>query len=370
MPGAGNEVVQENAVRARTALQALDLGAAVSSRAEDVAYLVQPAAFLYRVIVEGRLAEVIIVEDDDSSPLLLTMEAYVPYYRSVGVRAEPMSRMGDVLREIAERSPKPISLPPDTPMSLHRQVEETVGSDRTRLSDPLAHARLRKTPSELELMRQVAVIAQAGMKAILEHCQDGVRECEAAAAGEHLMRSMGADGLCFSTVVSSGPELGLMRELTSDRRMEDGDWVLIDMGCQRRGYNVEFARSSMIGTPTSRYLDAYRVVLGAQRAALAVIQSGAAASDIDAVAREFIAEAGYSQFCYQHITGHGIGTGVWEAPSLGPDSAERLLEGMVVAVEPGVFLPGLGGIRIEDVVLVTETGCEMLTNFPVFPDMA
>jgi Xaa-Pro aminopeptidase len=364
----GHAVVEENAIRARRALQALGLGAAVSSRAEDVAYLAQPAAFLYRVIVEGRLAEIIIVEDSDSPPLLLTMEAYVPYYRSVGVRAEPISRIGDALREVAQSTRKPIGLPPQTPISLYHEVEEAVGSDRTRQADPLADARLRKTPSEVEVMRRVAAISEAGMRAILEHCRQGVRECEAAAAGEHVMRDMGADGFCFSTVVSSGPDLGLMRELTSDRRMELGDWVLIDMGCQRDGYNVEFARSCYVGTPPTAYLTAYHVVLGAQRAAIAGIRPGTVARDIDAVAREFISEAGYSQFCYQHITGHGIGTGVWEAPTLGPQSGERLLEGMVVAVEPGVFLPGLGGIRIEDVVLVTDSGSELLTSFPVLSE--
>ena len=365
MPLAGHAVVEGNFVRARSALQALGLGAALSSRAEDVAYLVQPAAFLYRVIVEGRLAEIILVEDGDSPPLLLTMEAYVPYYRSVGVRAEPISRLGVVLREVARRSRKPIGLPPQTPISLYHKVEEAVGSDRTRLADPLADARVRKTPSELEVMRRVAAISEAGMRTILEHCRQGVRECEAAAAGEQVMREMGADGFCFSTVVSSGPELGLMRELTSDRRMELGDWVLIDMGCQRDGYNVEFARSCFIGTPTIDYLAAYRVVRGAQHAAIRRIHPGAVAHDIDAVARGFIAAAGYSEFCYQHITGHGIGTGVWEAPTLGPDSGERLLEGMVVAVEPGVFLPGVGGIRIEDVLVVTESGSELLTTFPL-----
>jgi Xaa-Pro aminopeptidase len=365
MPLAGPAVVDGNATRARNALQVLDLGAVVSSRAEDVAYLVQPAAFLYRVIVEGRLAEVIILEDGDSPPLLLTMEAYVPYYRSVGVRAEPMPRLPEVLREVAERSLKPVGLPPQTPISLYQAVENAVGSERTRLADPLADARLCKAPSELEVMRRVAIISEAGMATILEECRQGIRECEAAAAGEQVMREMGADGLCFSTVVSSGPELGLMRELTSDRRMELGDWVLVDMGCQREGYNVEFARSCIVGTPTSEYVAAYRVVLGAQQAAIRRIRPGAAARDIDAVARDFITKAGYAQFCFQHITGHGIGTGVWEAPTIGPESDERLLEGMVVAVEPGVFLPGVGGIRIEDLVVVTESGVEPLTNFPV-----
>jgi Xaa-Pro aminopeptidase len=330
--------------------------------------LVQPAAFLYRVIVEGRLAEVIVLEDGDSRPLLLTMEAYVPYYRSVGVRAEPMPRLPEVLREVAERSPKPFGLPPQTPISLYQEVESVVGADRTRLADPLADARLCKTPSELEVMRRVAAISEAGMGTILEQCRQGVRECEAAAAGEHVMRDMGADGLCFSTVVSSGPELGLMRELTSDRRMELGDWVLIDMGCQRDGYNVEFARSCVIGTPTMEYVTAYRVVRGAQQAAIRGIRPEAVARDIDAIAREFIAEAGYARFSYQHITGHGIGTGVWEAPTIGPDSDERLQEGMVVAVEPGIFLPGVGGIRIEDLVVVTASGGELLTTFPVLSE--
>ncbi len=370
MPNDRSAVVRENADRVRLALKALGLGAVVSSRPEDVAYLVQPAAFLYRVITEGRLAEVVIVEDDGSPPLLLTMDAYVPYYESVGVRAVPMSEMTTTLRGVAARARNGIGVPPVVPVSLYRDVEEAAAPGQVRLIDPMADARLCKSPAEIALMREVAVLAEAGMRAILDSCNDGTLECEAAAAGELVMRSSGADGLCFSTVVSSGADLGLMRELTSDRPMRTGDWVLVDMGCQRDGYNVEFARSTMIGEPSAHYRDAYRVVLGAQRAAIAEVRAGTPARNVDAAARAYIDTAGFSAYCFGHITGHGIGTGVWEAPTLGPDSDETLKEGMVVAVEPGIFIPGVGGVRVEDIVVVTGPGSEAITGFPVLAEMA
>ncbi len=369
MASGARAVIEANQRSALAAMENAGVAFAVSSRPEDVAYLTYPRAFVYRVVAEGRLAELVVMSNSGEEPILVTMDAYVPYYASVGVAAVPMSGLDELLRARIARADGRVAVSGDTPYSLHARVVRAVGPDRGVISDPLADARTCKRDDELELMRETARLSQEGMRAVLEACAPGVAECEAAAAGEHRMRALGAEGFCFSTMVISGPDLGLMRETTTTRVMQHGDWALVDMGCHKDGYNVEFARSLQIGGSTPKFREAYRAVYAAQQAALRAIAPGVSGTVVDEAARRSIDDSGFTEYCYQHITGHGIGTGVWEAPSLGPDSTDTLRAGMVLAIEPSVFIPEVGGIRIEDIVVVGEDTHELLTSFPVLSEL-
>jgi Xaa-Pro aminopeptidase len=362
-------VIEANQRSALAAMAEANVSFVISCRPEDVAYLTHPRAFIYRVAAEGRLSEIVVMSGRDERAVLVTMDAYVAYYASKGIDSVPISGFDDLLRATVGHSEGLVAVSGDTPWTLHDRVLGVVGSDRLVLSDPIARARGCKRSDEVELMRETARLSMEGMRAVLEACAPGVAECEVAAAGEYRMRALGAEGFCFSTMVISGPDLGLMRETTTTRVMQHGDWVLVDMGCQKDGYNVEFARSLQIGPATPQYREAYRAVYAAQRAALCAVVPGVSASAVDAAARRSIDHSGFGDYCYQHITGHGIGTGVWEGPTVGPDSADTLLSGMVVAIEPALFIPGVGGIRIEDILVVGKDGNEVLTPFPVLSDL-
>jgi Xaa-Pro aminopeptidase len=353
-----------NAERARAALHAAGLHAVVSARPEDAAYLTPRRAFVYRAMAEGPMSElVVLLAAEGSEPLLVTMDSYVAFYESVGIRAAPMSELSTVLARIGGPADL-VAVPPESPWRLQELVADAVPG-RVVPEDPLLAARLRKSPDEVLALSAACRVAEAGMRAMLTACRPGATELEVAAAGEHAMRVGGAESFCFSTIVASGEELGVMRETTTGRRIDRGDWVMIDGGCAVDGYNAEFARSLQAGGPDELFARAYRAVCTAQHAAIATIASGVSAAAVDSIAREAIRAGGFGDHCYTHITGHGIGTGVWEPPVLAPDSDEPLPAGAVVSVEPGIFIPGTGGIRIEDLVLVTDHGAEILTDAPL-----
>jgi Xaa-Pro aminopeptidase len=360
--------ISGNIERASAAMRSDEVGAVVSFRHEDVAYLIGPKAFIYRVMTESRASEgVVFVLDRE--PIVVTMDAYVPYYRSVGVRAEGMSGLDRLVERLRTEAQGKVSIPGDIPSALRERVVEKLAKDQVTGRDPLRRARIAKGPDEVAAIRAACAITEVGMVTALEACEPGVTEYEAAARAEQAMRSHGADGFCFSTMVITGPELGVMREVTSSRVMVEGDWVLIDLGCTKDGYNAEFARSRFLGKPTDEFWDAYETVVQAQRSAIEAVRPGVRASEVDGIAHQVIASTRFAPFSYSHITGHGIGTGVWEQPFIGPDNGDELVEGMVLAIEPGIFIPNVGGIRIEDLVVVTRDGHEFITTTPLLRDL-
>jgi Xaa-Pro aminopeptidase len=352
--------IAENVRRAQAALHEDGLSAFISDRPEDVAYLFPVRAFVYRVMAESRGYEIVLLPAE-GKPSLLTAPAYVPFYRSKQVEAAATDDLEHVLRAFAEHAAGQIATPLDTCGRVMGALRKALGKQLVE-GDPVMRARIVKSPREVEAIRLAAAAAESGMAAALEAAGAGARECDAAGAAEAAMRQSGADAFCFSTIVSSGPELGLMREVTSSRVIQEGDWVMIDLGCSILGYNAEFARTRIAGLPDARFAAAYRTVAEAQRLAIELIRPGVKVREVDAVARQVIADSPFSRDVYAHITGHGIGTGVWEPPFIGPHSDAVFAAGMVVCIEPGVFIPEVGGIRIEDVVLVTPSGSEVLTK--------
>ncbi len=359
------ELVAENVRRAQAAVSEDGFAGFISDRPEDVAYLFPTRAFVYRVMAESRGYEVVLLPAE-GTPQLLTAPAYVPFYESQRVDAASTEDSDRLLRAFARGVGGRIATSPDTSGRVMGTLRSVLG-DQLVVADPVLRARAIKSSLELEAIRLAAQAADIGMAAALEGSRADARECDAAGAAEAAMRSSEAEAFCFSTIVSSGPELGLMREVTGSRTIQHGDWVMIDLGCSRLGYNAEFARTHMAGAPDDRFMAAYRTVAAAQQAAIELIRPGAAVSEVDARARQVIADSPFRHAAFAHITGHGIGTAVWEPPFIGPHSDAVFAAGMVVCIEPGIFIPQVGGIRIEDVVVVTPGGSEVLTKTGYLP---
>jgi Xaa-Pro aminopeptidase len=175
------------------------------------------------------------------------------------------------------------------------------------------------------------------------------------------MRKLGAEAAAFDPIVGSGPRGALPHAIPGERRVQVGDFIVIDMGCVYQGYCSDLTRTLVVGKPDAKQLEIYNTVLKAQLAALEALRPGLTGKEVDTIAREIIKEAGYDRN-FGHSLGHGVGLEIHEEPRLSQYNEEPLAPGVVVTVEPGIYLPGWGGVRIEDLVVVTDEGCDILTN--------
>lgn len=225
--------------------------------------------------------------------------------------------------------------------------------------------RLRRTKDdeELALIRKAVAQADASFEWILDRITPGVSERALAFEIEAHMRQAGAEAVSFEPIVGSGPLSAHIHHTPGDRTLEKGDLVLLDFGCKISGYCSDLTRTVVLGAATDEQLDLYRLVLRAQEAALSAISFGAEAIACDRAARAVIQEAGHGER-FGHGLGHGIGLDIHEQPTLNRISEDVLEPGNVVTVEPGVYLPGVGGIRIEDCVVVTAESCDVLGAAP------
>ncbi len=224
--------------------------------------------------------------------------------------------------------------------------------------------RRAKDAGELARVGRAAQIAEACLSAALGLIDVGTSEMELRIELEYQMRRRGADDPAYPTIVASGPlNSARPHHGAGNRRFEEGDLVVIDIGALVDGYRSDMTRTFVIGAPTPQITERYEVVLAAQAAGLGVIGPGVTARSIDARCRQIITEAGFGDD-YLHIAGHGVGLEIHELPFHSPRSDDVLRVGDVVTVEPGVYRVGLGGIRIEDLVAVTEHGYVPLTSFP------
>ena len=221
-----------------------------------------------------------------------------------------------------------------------------------------------KDDEELALMARAAQVADEALAAVKPMLLEGPTEAEFGLALDTEMRRRGATGPSFETIVASGPNAAKPHARPSERHIERGELVVLDFGALVSGYCSDMTRTVCVGEPRSAVLTRMVEVVGeAQRRGVAVVRPGATGIEVDRACREFIAEAGWSD-AFLHGTGHGVGLDIHEAPWVGPTSSDTLAPGHVVTVEPGVYLPEHGGVRIEDTVVVTEDGCYPLTHTP------
>lgn len=229
--------------------------------------------------------------------------------------------------------------------------------------DELDRLRWVKDEDELARIRAAVEIADAAFEHIRPFLRPGAVERDVAIEMEFFMRRRGADREAFETIVASGPRSSLPHGRASDRVLARGDFVTLDFGAVYRHYVSDCTRTIVVGEPSSRQREIYEIVLGAQQTALAGLRPGMSGREADALARAVIAEAGFAD-AFGHSLGHGVGLMVHEGPTLSPREEAVLAPGMVVTVEPGIYLAGWGGVRIEDLVVVTSGGCEILTRAP------
>ncbi|MGD0083862.1 MAG: Xaa-Pro peptidase family protein [Acidimicrobiales bacterium] len=222
--------------------------------------------------------------------------------------------------------------------------------------------RVVKDEGELARIEQAANIADVALAQVKEHLAGGLTELEFAIELDFEMRRRGADGVSFETIVASGPNGALPHARPSDRRIGEGELVVIDFGAEVEGYRSDMTRTLSVGPVVSgELMDLLDAVLVAQRAGVRALRPGATGAEIDSACRESLHQAGYGDL-FVHGTGHGVGLEIHEAPALAPGATDILVEGAVVTVEPGAYIHGVGGVRIEDTLVVTATGGRALTK--------
>lgn len=227
----------------------------------------------------------------------------------------------------------------------------------------IAEFRLVKDSDEMALIRNAAEVADAAFDYISREVAPGMTEREIALDIDCFMRRHGAEDSAFETLVAEGARSAMPHAKPQDRPVRDGEFILIDFGARVDGYHSDITRTVVLGPPDSRKREIYHIVLDAQSAAIEKIRPGVTGKEIDAAARDHIAATGYGEN-FGHTLGHGLGLEIHDTRILAPDSDIVLAAGMVMTVEPGIYIPGFGGVRIEDDVLVTESGCEVLTRSP------
>jgi Xaa-Pro aminopeptidase len=223
--------------------------------------------------------------------------------------------------------------------------------------------RVVKEPEELDAIRRATEVTDAAYGRLADEPFTGRTEKELVWRFEQLLHECGADGLAFPVDIAAGPTAASPHAEPGDRAVAEGDLVLVDAGATADGYCSDCTRMFAVGHVSDSLRELYELVRGAQHAGLGAIRAGVATRDADAAARAVIADAGYGEN-FGHGLGHGLGLLVHEAPGVRPESNEVLAAGNVVTVEPGVYLSGVAGVRIEDLVVVTDDGCEVLTSVP------
>ncbi len=228
--------------------------------------------------------------------------------------------------------------------------------------------RLVKDAGEVARIRAACEMGDVALAAVRHRLGEGATEAEVALELEWQMRQLGAEGPSFETIVASGPNAAMPHHRAGARRIVDGDLVVLDFGALVDGYHSDMTRTVMIGDPSATQSRMYDVVREAQAAGVAAVKAGAEARAVDDACRSVIREAGWDQ-AFLHATGHGVGLDIHEPPRVARTTDAMLADGQIVTVEPGVYLAGHGGVRIEDTVVVTSEGCRTLTLAPKEPHL-
>ncbi|ADI39207.1 Xaa-Pro dipeptidase [Waddlia chondrophila 2032/99] len=232
------------------------------------------------------------------------------------------------------------------------------------ISNPILKLRAIKDSQEIETLKEAAALGSAGYDYLVELLKEGISETELAIELEIFWKRRGSKAIAFDPIIAFGSNSSMPHYRVGQRRLNKGESVLIDIGVNLDHYHSDMTRVVFFGEPDPKITNIYRIVLEAQEKALALCRPGTLIADLDAAARSHIEEQGYGEN-FTHSLGHGVGLEIHELPiirSQNSNAESRLEEGMVITIEPGIYLPGIGGVRIEDTVAITKGACENLTN--------
>lgn len=220
-----------------------------------------------------------------------------------------------------------------------------------------------KEPEELELIKEACEITDQSFDHILKFIKPGITEIEVAHELEAFLKGKGASAMSFDTIVASGVRSSMPHGVASDKVIEEGDMITLDWGCYYKGYSSDMTRTIAVGSVKPELEKIYHIVLEAHERVNRQAKAGMTGKEIDALARDYITEHGYGEY-FGHSTGHGLGLDVHELPAISAKNDEAVKAGMVITNEPGIYIPGLGGVRIENDLIVTEDGVESTNKSP------
>jgi len=285
-----------------------------------------------------------------------------------GLTVELLKRGENLMEKIAKRtaSKKTGKLAVDSlPIESWRALAKAFGGEEKLepANNFIREMRKIKDQQEIQSIREACTLTSEGMHVAFETIKPGIKEKQLAAEIEYAMRKKGSDGTGFDTIIASGASSAFPHGSCSDRTIQEGDLVVVDLGATYNFYRSDMTRTFTAGKPSQKQRKIYETVKLAHQRAFEAIKPNSPAREIDAAARQIIEAAGYGEF-FVHNLGHGVGLEIHEAPILSPDSKDTLAAGNVVTDEPGIYLPGYGGVRIEDTVLITQSGAEKLTLGP------
>jgi Xaa-Pro aminopeptidase len=353
-----NESSRLSGLRARLVDEGVS--AAVLAHVPNIAYCTG-----FEGVFDAEPAHLAIVTEDDA--LLYTDSRYV-----------------EALTSAAEGGPWNVRMPAGDLTEAVCTDLATAGVDRVSLEDTVPHARflrfadrfagevvpsagwvelLRTVKDEDEISRIVAAqeLTDRAFEHVLGVIRRGVTERDVALELEMFMRREGSEGVAFSPIVAGGLNSALPHANVTDRVLEEGDFLVLDFGARVGGYCADMTRTVVVGHASQRHREVYDTVLAASRAGIAAVRGGVTGADMDAAARAVIVERGFGEY-FGHGLGHGVGLEVHELPGVGPRSGAAIPTGSVITIEPGVYLPGFGGARIEDLTVVEEAGARVLTR--------
>ena len=227
----------------------------------------------------------------------------------------------------------------------------------------ISNQRIVKSKDEIAKIERAQRITEESYLELLNMVKPGVRECDLALELEFLMRKKGASGVSFDLITITGKKTSMPHGVPSDDIVKTGDFVTFDIGAVYEGYHSDMTRTIAVGEVSDYQREIYNIVLDAQLSGLAKVKAGVKASDVDKAARDVIAAKGYGEY-FKHSTGHGVGLDIHEQPFVASKSDKILSDGMIITVEPGIYLPDKFGVRIEDMVVVTKDGCRNLAALP------